>query len=78
MLSVSLNKTFHSFIHSLFLADPSNMGGLNLLLMAGQQFMLPKTSTCTTPEKEKRVMPPDELSPKSALLELAEVSNTGI
>ena len=54
------------------------MGGLNLLLMAGQQFMLPKTSTCTTPEKEKRVMPPDELSPKSALLELAEVSNAGI
>ncbi|XP_041373690.1 HMG box transcription factor BBX-like [Gigantopelta aegis] len=55
------------------LADPSNMGGLNLLLMAGQQSMSSRSSSCGSPEKEKRVTPPDQLSPKSALLELAEM-----
>ncbi|XP_046545397.1 HMG box transcription factor BBX-like isoform X2 [Haliotis rubra] len=52
------------------LADPSKMGGLSLLLMAGQQSMTPRQ----TGEAERRVTSPDSKCPsKSALLELAEM-----
>ncbi|XP_071094993.1 HMG box transcription factor BBX-like [Haliotis cracherodii] len=52
------------------LADPSNMGGLSLLLMAGQQSMTPRH----TGEAERRVTSPDsKCTSKSALLELAEM-----
>ncbi|XP_067674254.1 HMG box transcription factor BBX-like [Haliotis asinina] len=51
------------------LADPSKMGGLSLLLMAGQQSMTPRQ----TGEAERRVTSPDKCPSKSALLELAEM-----
>ncbi|PVD27481.1 hypothetical protein C0Q70_12642 [Pomacea canaliculata] len=58
------------------LADPDKMGGLSLLLMAGQHSMAGRERSSPASVLERRMTSPDLSSSNSALLQLAEMCST--
>lgn len=66
--------TFSVFVFIFLFTDHSTIGGLGLLLMAGQHTFPPRENhTVPMPVLERRMTSPDLTSSNSALLQLAEV-----